>query len=56
MNSTLSFDDFQPGYLSKSVLKAVISSLLELDVRLMAKDDVRSVYILLLNPIFSSQV
>ncbi|OQR77391.1 putative E3 ubiquitin-protein ligase HECTD2-like [Tropilaelaps mercedesae] len=49
-----SFDSL-PGFVTKSVLKAVISSLLELDVRLMAKDDVRSVYMLLLNPIFATQ-
>ncbi|KAM7283145.1 putative E3 ubiquitin-protein ligase HECTD2 [Ixodes scapularis] len=44
-----------PTYVSKAVLKGIINSLLATDIRLKSKDDTRAVYILLQNPIFSSQ-
>ncbi|XP_037506563.2 probable E3 ubiquitin-protein ligase HECTD2 [Rhipicephalus sanguineus] len=44
-----------PAYVSKAVLKGIINSLLATDIRLKTKDDTRAVYILLQNPIFSSQ-
>ncbi|XP_022250227.1 probable E3 ubiquitin-protein ligase HECTD2 isoform X2 [Limulus polyphemus] len=46
---------YLPSFVSKTVLKGLITALTNKDERLMTKDDTRAFYILIQNPIFASQ-
>ncbi|XP_023244373.1 probable E3 ubiquitin-protein ligase HECTD2 [Centruroides sculpturatus] len=47
--------DDLPSYVSKETLKSMVGALLATNCRLKAKDEIRGLFILLLNPIFSNQ-